>query len=287
MRKAGFISLAAAGLLILGSCDSLDLVGMFWSRSDSVDSRFAQSMAYNEANGFPSIKCDTDDYQLYAFTDFHTAGGTRNLDAFMKVYQSSPAPLSLYLGDMVDEKEGDWDLFIEATRPMSENGALFVTPGNHDLYFGIWPEFLSRFHTASYWFEMVGPTVRDLYICLDTGSGTLGRDQRAWLEDVLKAKASSYRHVTVFTHTHFFKIDSSQGHTSNFDINETHDLMHLFSEYGVDLVLCGHDHTVEHTVYGGVDYYVIPSLEDTNPNAGYAVCRMGDQIEFTLNHLNN
>lgn len=268
------------------SCDSLDLPGMFWSQSDTVDSRFAQSMAYNDQNGYATVRSDTDEYSVYVFTDFHTDGDTRNLDAFVKAYESAPAPLSLYLGDVVNNRDADWNLFINATQPLSEQGSLFVTPGNHDLYFGLWPEYLSYFHTASYWFEVVAPSVKDLYICLDSASGTLGRDQRRWLEDVLETKASSYRHVTVFTHTHFFKIDASQGHTSNYDINETYDLMHLFSEYGVDLVLTGHDHTAEHTSFGGVDYYVVPALENSKPDPGYALCRVGEHIDLIYKYLN-
>lgn len=285
MRKMSLISVLVTALLVMSSCDSLDLPGMFWSQSDTADSRFARSKAYNDANGFASIVSEADDYDLYAFTDFHTYGDTRNLDAFIKVYESAPAPLSLYLGDMVDGRTGDWDLFIKATQPLTDHGSLFVTPGNHDLYFGLWEEYISRFHTASYWFEMVCPGARDLYICLDSGSGTLGRDQRAWLEEVLKTKASSYRHVIVFTHTHFFKIDGSQGHTSNYDINETHDLLHLFSEYGVDLVLCGHDHTAEHTSFGGVDYYIVPALQNSNSSPGFAICRIGKDIELTFKYL--
>lgn len=286
MKRTGLISFAAAGLLMMASCDSLDLPGMFWSRSDTVEERFAQSMAYNDANGYESVSVDSDDYQVYAFTDFHTFGDTRNLDAFIAAYEAAPAPLSLYLGDMVDDREADWDIFINAARPLSEKGMLFVTPGNHDLYFGLWQEYVSRFHTASYWFEMVGPNAKDLYLCLDSGSGTLGRSQRAWLEDILKTKASSYRHVIVFTHTHLFKIDASQGHTGNYDINETYDLLQLFSEYGVDIVLTGHDHTVEHTAFGGVDYYVVPSLENTNDHPGYAIFSVGEGIDLKIKYLN-
>lgn len=285
MRRTGIISLATAGLLMMASCDSLDLPGMFWSKSDTVDNRFAQSMAYNDKNGYAAVSIDSDDYDVYVFTDFHTDGDTRNLDAFVKAYESAPAPLSLYLGDVVNNKDADWDLFLRATRPLSERGNLFVTPGNHDLYFGLWPEYLSHFNTASYWFEVICPGAKDLYICIDSASGTLGCDQRRWLETVLETKASSYRHVTVFTHTHFFKIDASQGHTSNYDINETYDLLHLFSVYGVDMVLTGHDHTSEHTAFGGVDYYVVPALENTKPEPGYALCRVGEHISVTFKYL--
>ena len=269
----------------LVSCDSLDLPGMFWSQSDTVDDRFAQSMAYNDQNGYATVHSDTDEYSVYVFTDFHTDGDTRNLDALVKTYESAPAPLSLYLGDVVNNRDADWDLFIKATSPLSEQGDLFVTPGNHDLYFGLWPEYLSYFHTASYWFEVLTPGAKDLFICLDSGSGTLGKSQRYWLEVLLASKASQYRHVIVFTHTHFFKIDASQGHTSNYAMEETYDLAHLFTEYGVSLVLTGHDHTMEDTTFGAVRYIIVPSLENSNPNAGYAVCSVGTSISVDFRTL--
>lgn len=250
------------------------------STSDDVNKRFAASMEYNGKQGYQTISHDSDEYELYVFSDSHLkkeAGP--NLKAFTAEYVKAcgNAPAALFLGDVVDGRDG-WDQFVEATGPIRQYGHLFTTAGNHDLYFGQWPEYARRFGTSTYWFEIVCPTARDLYISLDSGSGTLGTDQRAWVENILKEKASQYRHVTVFTHTHFFKVDARQGHTSNYSMEETYDLLDLFSRYGVDMVLTGHKHYREQQSFKGIEYVTLDCLSDDEKQAGYTVCKIGNSI---------
>ena len=122
---------------------------------------------------------------------------------------------------------------------------------------------------------------KDLYIALASASGKLGTKQRKWLEALLKDKNNGeYRHKIVFTHTHFFKKDESQGHTSNFNIEETYDLMSLFAEYGVDLVLQGHAHHRDLTVFKGVSYLRLDAMEDHYSNAFYTVIKMGESFGY-------
>ena len=59
----------------------------------------------------------------------------------------------------------------------------------------------------------------------------------------------------------------------------TYDLTDLFSRYGADLVLTGHDHYREQTVFKGVEYVIVDVLEEKTDNAGYAVVNVGRDIE--------
>ena len=121
----------------------------------------------------------------------------------------------------------------------------------------------------------------DLYICLDTAEGTLGTDQLKWLKALLAEKKNAgYRHIIVFTHTHLFKQDSSQGHTSNLSMEETYELTYLLSDAGVELYLCGHDHSREVTSYGGVKYITVDSSTDAEPEPYYMVMEVGKQITY-------
>ena len=264
------------------SCDEYDIAGFVMSTSDNVDRRFATSMEYNEKHGYQTIRHDSDEYELYVFSDCHLKQevGT-NLKTFTAEYVNAcgNAPAVLFLGDIVNGKDG-WDQFIENTQPLRQYGHLFITAGNHDLYFGQWPEYVQRFGTSTYWFEIVCPTVKDLYISLDSGSGTLGTDQRVWVETILKEKASQYRHVIVFTHTHFFKVDNRQGHTSNYSMEETYDLLNLFSQYGVELVLTGHKHFYEQQNFKGVEYVTVDGLSDDENQSGYIVCKIKNDISI-------
>ena len=299
MKKVSYIILAALVAILVclaaASCGRLDMAGMFASADKGVESRFADSMKYNESTETTEMKLSSDSYKMAVFTDFHTDATTVNLDRFVEECNAEPGGClaALYLGDMVNSDSGAWDLFLGSAGKLS-CGHLFVTAGNHDLYFGQWKDFLSRFHTSTYVFYVDCGDLRDYYICLDSAGGTIGVSQREWLENVLiKARdwdrvysSRRCRHITVFTHTHFFKRDNSQGHTSNYAFEETLDLMNLFSFYKVELVLTGHDHSAEDSSFRGVRYITVPALEDTSKNPGYVMCTVGKKgIEVEFRYL--
>ncbi len=242
-------------------------------------------MEYNNANGYCCVNAESDEYSVYVFTDFHTDRTTRNLDAFVNTAVSDEAcvPVSLYLGDMVNGKgEEPRELFFNAVDTLARRCRLFMTPGNHDLQFGEWLGLLARIHTFTYWFEVKCPAAKDLYICLDSAGGTLGNDQLMWLESVLKEKSEQYRNITVFTHTHFFKRDNGLGYSASYPLEETYAIAAMFSKYGVNLVLTGHDHSWKDIVFGGVRYVTVPALEDGSSDPGYCLCSVGDDIDVKL-----
>lgn len=264
--------LISAAMICFGlvSCDKFDFPGMIKGSSPSSNERFAVSKSYNDANGFKHISLMGDEYSFYAATDAHVAETADNLSRFVSDYVAdrSDAPFAIYAGDAMDKKN-NFSRFLQTVSPISDCGrTLFCTPGNHDLYFGQWTDFIKEMKTATYYFTVADMSSSstndwDLYICLDSASGTLGTDQRAWLEELLAESRGRYRHIIVFTHTHFFKRDNSQGHTSNFNLEEGYDLANLFSENGVDLVISGHDHFFEDTWFKGVRFITLAALDDS------------------------
>ena len=169
---------------------------------------------------------------------------------------------------------------------------LAIALGNHDIYFNQWDEWRSYFGTSVYWFYTMLPdsTVLDRFICLDSAEGTIGTAQLQWLRELLtgngsqpstlNAQHSSFRHTIVFTHTHFFRRDHSQQHTSNYAIEETYELTSLLEQGGVDMYWCGHDHSREITDYAGFTSIVVDALEDHYPPAFYMVATLSDQINY-------
>lgn len=272
-------------MLVMTSCSkNIDYLGIFMTFNESPDERFAQSMAYNVEHGYDKIIGISDEYEVYVMSDIHVDFSTDNLDRFVSDYlaDTMAAPFALCLGDLINAT-GHWDYFDEHVKPVSDAGRkVYYTVGNHDLYFNQWPEFRSRYHTSTYLFEV--QTVngyKDLYIAIESGSGTLGVDQREWLEDVLREKHNQgYRHLIVFTHTHLFKKDMSQGHTSNFNMEETYDLLDLFDRYDVSLVLQGHSHSRDLTTFKDVTYLRVDALEDHYPDAYYTILKIGNNINF-------
>ncbi|MBR5663283.1 MAG: metallophosphoesterase [Bacteroidales bacterium] len=272
-------------LLFLASCGkNIDYAGLFYTINESPDERFAQSMKYNDEHGYDTITGVPDDYEVYVMSDIHVDFSTDNLDRFVSDYlaDSVAAPFAICLGDLINATD-HWDYFDEHVKPVSDVGRkIYYTVGNHDLYFDQWPEFRSRYHTSTYWFEVqTVSNFKDLYISIDSGNGTLGVDQRDWLEDVLREKKNQgYRHTIVYTHTHFFKKDTSQGHTSNFNLEETYDLLDLFDRYDVSLVLQGHSHSRDLTTFKDVVYLRVDALEDHYPDAYYTILNVGNHIYF-------
>lgn len=286
-------SLYSIFLLVLTGCSSMfpnyDLPGMFCGSSANADTRFEASMAYTDAHK-PMSFVVPENYLVYVATDSHVDSTSRNLEAFMRAYRSDlQSPFALHLGDLINAK-GNYSRVNKAILAEPEDyrrkpyDTLFVTCGNHDIYFGQWNEFLQYYKTSSYWFETVSAVTGkplDLYICYDSSSGSVGRKQLDWLRALLREKSKQgYRHIVVFTHTHFFKQDNTQGHTSNYSVEETAELTGMFSQYGVSLVLTGHDHSREVTTYGGVKYIVVDAIEDHYPDAFYLIATMGKNINY-------
>lgn len=290
MKKTGFISLLVSAALCSVSCGGeLDLLGMFWTLSDTPDERFAQSMEFNSSHAPIVLDIPGEDYRVYVFSDAHVQGKSENLSRFVSGYLSNDedAPFCIYLGDAIDCK-GNYDAFMDQISPILNSGrdTLFCTPGNHDIYYDQWKDYVARFKTSCYQFEVLTPQGhRDLFLCLDSSSGSLGRDQLQWIRSTLEnASKAGYRHITIFTHTHLFKKDASQGHTSNYEMEETYELTGLFRRTGVDLVLAGHDHSREYTMFGGVEYYVIDAIKDGCEDPSYAIASYGDDT-ITVNYL--
>ena len=278
-------------VFFLSSCGkNIDYLGIFMTFNESPDERFAQSMEYNGEHGYDVVSGVPDNYKVYAMSDIHVDFSTNNLDRFVSDYLADTvaAPFTLCLGDLINAT-GHFDLFEEHVKPVADAGKkIYYCAGNHDLYFDQWKEFFHRFGSSTYWFEVhTAGGFKDLYIALESGSGTLGVDQRDWLEKVLKAKKNQgFRHIIAFTHTHFFKKDMSQGHTSNFNLEETYDLMDLFDRYDFAMVLQGHSHSRDLTIFKDVVYLRIDALEDHYPDAYYTLLEIGNNINYEFIKVN-
>ena len=286
MKKIYFYICAA--LLCLSSCgeSNLDVIGMVYTRSESSNERFAQSMEYNRQHGYETINVDKDEYRVYIMSDIHIDFTTNNLDTFIDDYLSDhdAAPFCLSLGDIINSVAHYDTCMAHIARIWQNTGdTCFGTVGNHDIYFDQWKVYREYWKTSTYWFEVKTPNSKDLYICLDSSDGTFGTDQRKWLVSLLEEKwKQGYRHIICFTHTHFFKIDASQGHTSNLPLEETYEFCDIFSRYGVDVVLQGHSHTRNFTAFNDVTYVRVDALEDHYYNAAYTIMGVGSEIGFSF-----
>lgn len=276
---------AVFGLVVaLTSCSKRDLLGIFATFDESPNERFAQSMTYNNQHGYDVITGMPNTYLVYAMSDVHVDGSTHNLDEYVADYlaDTTAAPFTLCLGDLINGKNG-FGKFCEHVKPVTDAGRkIYYTAGNHDLYFGQWDEFYTRFGASTYWFEIqtVGG-FKDLFIALESGSGTLGVDQRDWLENLLESKHNQgYRNIIVFTHTHFFRTNNVNGTTSSFSMEETYDLADLFDRYNVNVVLQGHSHHKDCRIFKDVGYLRLGALKEGSDEACYVKLKIGNYIDY-------
>ena len=274
--------------LFLTACSltpNLDLVGMFYGQSPRSNQRFTESMEINTANGeYTILNVSSNEYKVYVATDMHIDSTWLNTLLWAKIAQAdAESPFALVLGDVINA-QGNYPHFIEAMKPLTK--PWFCTAGNHDIYFGQWQEYKQYIGSSTYYFVVQTPSARDLYICLDTSDGTLGTKQLRWLRTLLEQKQQEgYRHTVVFTHTHMFKRDGSQEHTSNFAMEETYEITDLLSRYEVDWYLSGHDHHREITDYKGVKYIIVDALQDPEKKPAYLIATVGNTLQYQFINL--
>ena len=283
-------------LLVLGSIFTacgpdtrLDMVGMFAGSSPNIDQRWEVSQAYNQQAGFATINALTDDYHVYVCTDTHIHKTRTRWEYFIKSYRADMlCPVAVHLGDVIDATT-DFEYVEDALErhPLSQilpykTDTLMAVCGNHDIYFKQWETFIKAFKTSTYYFVVQTPSGKqDLFVVYDSADGTVGSKQLKWLETTLQwADTQNFRHIVACSHTHFFKRDGSQGHTSNFTIEETYALLNLFTEHGVDMLWSGHDHAREITQVKGLTSIVVDSMKDEDKEPYYMLVTMGEKIDY-------
>lgn len=268
MRKSFYIVILIS---IITSCDKFETRG-FITSYEKVNERFQQSLAWNVEHGYTEITLTESNYKVYTMGDSHL-GPTENIDLFFDHAQDSGATATLMLGDITTGHEEDYDTLAQHL-PSPDSLTYFALAGNHDLYFEGWQHFYALFGSSSYYFTINTPTGNDLFICLDSGTGTLGIDQYNWLEDLLTAHRSEYRFCSIYAHTNVFRLRPTA--STNPMAEEVQAMTDLFATNHVDLVLCAHDHKRNEAVFGNTSYIILDALEDRNDDASYMVISVED-----------
>ena len=264
---------------------TLDMLGMFSPNGETVNTRFEHSQAYNDEVEVRHIDMGSDDYTIYVCTDSHITKKTHALlDYFIAQYRAAVSPkIALHLGDIIDAQENypyaDSILHF-AGQTLSDT--ILTALGNHDIYFKQWPIYRQYFKTSAYWFDTRnGSKKLDLFICIDSAEGALGTKQTKWLENLLKEKSKEgYRHIIIYTHTHLWKLDASQGHTSNLALEETYAITDMFGKYEVEYVWSGHQHARQSVLFKGVNYLVLDSSKDEEKGQAYMTVDMGQSVIY-------
>ena len=257
--------LAVLLTLLLSACyKDIDLSGFFRS-TDRVNERFTQSEQWNNQHAPLEIIIDSDEYSILVAADSHI-GGTTNFDKFVSEASRPDISAFVVIGDIVTGKKEDYDVFRQHL-PTIDSVQYFLMAGNHDLFFDGWKTFFDYFGSSTYTFTVKTSQATDLFICLDSGSGTLGNRQLSWLEDILQNSRANYRNCIVFGHTNLFRPRTTL--STNPLVEELYVLLDLFTDHQVDLVINGHDHRRAEEVFGSTTYLILDALLDDYQYAGY------------------
>ena len=247
------------------SCNRADVKGLLVPVSEGVDKRFEQSAAMNEDLKSGVVEAQ-EEYMFYVATDPHIHKTHKNLGIFNDEFRNDgDASFGVVLGDCIDSKN-NFPTYLEALGFNSERHSydrdIFHILGNHDLFFNGWVGFKEQVGPSVYWFEVAFPGGKDIYISLDTATGTLGNKQNKWFRAFLEENRKNYRHCIILTHTNFFYTDNSQVTSGNMPIEESFALIDFLGKQDVSLVLQGHDHYREDLTYDNVRYTVLGAIND-------------------------
>lgn len=271
-------------VLCLTSCGD-DSSVFFTSHYPSVDERTSTSLM----NPSSEILTDSSAYRVYICSDTHVVDTHRNLSTFAGVFHSDPnAPVAICLGDLIHTGNSYSTFLVPFSYMQQENrgkyDTIYVALGNHDVFYDRYWEYIKVWKNTVYSFTIRCPKedITDLYICLDTATGTLGSRQMQWLRKLLKdSENKNYRYKFVFTHVNLFRMENNYSDIAPLPIEEVYELMHLFSTHSVQQFWSGHDHARDHFTHGGVQYYLVSSMRDLDANPSYMV------LDVSSDQLNN
>ncbi len=241
----------------------------------------------------PAAWSVTEDSVRFAVLGDNGTGGRNAMDIarqMARTYGEAPYGLVVLLGDIsyygsiADRYQ---EVFLEPLGPLLDAGVRFeLAVGNHELEFR--PsneanrEIVRRLEVVraqgSFYSFVEGPVE---FFILDSSTpkitGAARSEQIRWLQGALAASTAPWK-VAAMHHPPY----SSGGHGSDIAVREA--VEPLFVEYGVDLVLTGHDHHYERTVpLDGVTYVVSGAgskLRGTGTSEFTAVAE--NQLQFMM-----
>lgn len=277
--RIAFFALMA---VLLGCNQHPDFSGLLYS-PDRVDDRFEQSADWNKNHPAQNLISASENYQLLVAGDSHI-GGLQNFNTMLSEARKPENLAMVIVGDVVTGQKEDFDK-LKNVLPDFNQVPYFLMVGNHDLYFDGWKTFYEYFGSSTYYFTVQTPQYNDIYICLDSGAGTLGAKQLAWLKNLLSAQRTNYRNCIIFSHVNFFR-EHHTGSTNPLE-TELEVLLPLFARYNVNMVIMGHDHTRTITEFGKTTYLTMDALKDGVSNASFVKLQVSEnKIGYEFQELN-
>ena len=267
-RRAAAIGAATALLLMaaLSSC-SFYFTNLF-SEAIAVTDRVKESQSIGVTQPSSSLIASSP-FTFLVVGDPHFgasfAASTSVLDNFAALaastdpVSSNPYAFVVFAGDDAnDGAESEYQAFLGWANTLKDSGGAsmkwYSAVGNHDLYNGGW----------TYFKNSVGPSFYRLtagafsIYFVDSGQGTLGNYQ---IDALRSAFAADPNPKIVVSHYPIYGGASELYYFRLANPREVAELLDLFGQYDVKLILAGHYHYYVHENVGGAfDEYLVDSL---------------------------
>ncbi len=247
--KSKHINFIVMIVLFVSSCEFLDLSGLFFS--SDVDNRFKEKNSLK--NYSPPIIPDTNNYSFLVITDTHyydiQLGYIENIENNNASWNLS---FIIVNGDIVQSGK---KYSFELVKDDISKTTLPVYPviGNHDLYNNGFENYKKYFGRTVYDFK-IGITH---LIFLDTANGTLGEEQKPWLEKTLKNSGCKYK--IIFTHYSPTAYEMEEPTAMSYP-EEAYYIFDLCERYHVNYYICGHLHFYDYKEIRGTKYIIINAM---------------------------
>jgi len=272
MVKHSFIIFLTALLLclmFLTGCN-VDLFGLFGS--SDLDNRL------KERNSFKFLAEDErnlslgGEYSFIVLTDTHIEDGNAwGLEKLKDVIEAdSNIKFAVITGDITQYGTAqDVQKFIDIARSL--NVPCYPVIGNHDIYFGNWPNWKDRIGSTSY---RINADAATLFI-LDSANAYFGRDQLDWLEREMRTAAGR---VFVFSHANIF-VESLVDIQQFTDTKERARLVSILRNRA-GFMFMGHVHRQTLNEAGNVQYISIEDYRDKRVYCVVSVRQNGIDLQY-------
>jgi predicted phosphodiesterase len=264
LKKTWFFYFLAMILGCLACAKDVDLSGFLYS-PDPVNERVKKSLEWDSRNPSRDLQLNSTDYSFLIAGDSE-AGGTANVDTLITRANKQGISGIVIAGDITS---GDPEGYETLKHELDEKSTVptYLILGNHDLFFNGWDTYYKYFGSSTYYFTVKTNDASDLYICLDSGNGTIGSRQLEWLTGLLKKERKNNRFCIIFSHVNFFRAHHT--FSANPLVDELHVLMDLFYRNSVDMVIMGHDHLRSEEYFAKTQYVTLDAFFDGFESASY------------------
>jgi len=266
------------GVFTIFSCH-VDLLGLFGSTDLAKRLRERDNFVFlTDEDRTPSSGFG-DEYSFIVLADTHIDGGDAyGLEKLKdKIYEinndgdsANDVKFVVIAGDLTQYGTAqDINTFINIAGAFGV--PCYPVIGNHDVYFGNWPEWKKLIGSTCYRIDGGDTT---LFI-LDSANSWFGKDQLDWLEKELKNVSGK---VFVFTHTNFF-VESPLELQHITDIKERSRFISILRNK-CDIMFMGHSHKRVISEAGNVRYVNIEDFKGTKVYCLVTVTNSGVSYKF-------